>query len=542
MSTILQDSVYALISAIKAEKPEVDLSDGTALKDLLINPNAYLHDYIKQLIDNLKANISLNSGNFTDEDIVKAILENYLISPKEGLKASGQVVLTLANGNIITYAGEDLIVSTVDGKQYKLLNGYTLLPEDAEEPTDGSLFVRIKYDSTTASYYVILPFISINAGSQYNIEDNIALTISDNYNTIFTDAMTYTSFTGGSDEEKLEDIIEDLPDRINSRNFTTVSGITGLLLDGYAYDVSVIRSGYKENRRARHNTFGIDTGGKCDIWLKTIKAPAVISETITATKIDDEGYYSLSMPYSKYGVIYKIKNINSPDSRITPLSSELIGSYPYVISWSAGYMGNVSHSFSSDPDEKRIEVFYSRWMELSINVGPIGAVNQDGTFTLPDTVELTVEYYVAPNIQEVQDMADAEAVFNDIVIKAAVPAFVSFNANIYGEPNINISDIKSALIDYINNLKIGETLSISALTGVAHQFNIKNILFSTITEEPNMISASFMDLDAHAYTLKGDILDIKEFSESNGLYTTEKTSMFVADPDSIFVNYAGVGV
>ena len=542
-TTVSQENVFASEEIIKATmqtlKPELDLRPGTSLADLLINPGGIIHGIVAENIKILKESLSIINApdaESPDMETIEALLANMLIEIKQGEHASGKARLNLFG--VTRFYLPDTYTLLSGEYIYQIDQAYEILPVGTE-PTAGVAHTYIEEDAR--GYYCILPFTAQDVGIEYNLEAGDALFFSTGTDTYSESAEVYVAFTGGSNPETLEEVNERLPDMLSNNTFTTPAGITRTLMTNYdnIYSVSPVGMGFIEQSRGRHNIFNIDVGGRVDAYVRPYRNPEVSSVIVEAARYDSEGRYVFTVTADDLDGIYRIRAVNSIDSLITEDSgtSPLLGSYPFEFRFTTNGIAEARHDFSTDPDQLIMETSYTRWSGMEVVVGPVNQIipGTPSTLVYPETIQVEVEYYTIPKLGVIQDYMDSRTSESDLIVRGGIPIFISFTAYMYLSPGVTVDHaaVKQALADYINAKNIGEALSISELSSVAHSYDIRRIEF-TARESVNFISGSIIDVDGTEHDIIDDTID-PEVIAGLSTYFSEHTAYVAADTRDLFV-------
>ena len=539
---VSQETVFASEEIIKATmqvlKPELDLRPGTSLADLLVNPGGIIHGIVAENIKVLKESLSIinaPTAENPDMDIIEELLANMLIQLRQGEHASGKVRLNLY-GSTRFYLPATYVLLAAP-YVYQIDQAYEVLPQGTE-PTAGVAHTYI--DEDARGYYCVLPFTAQEVGIEYNLEAGDALFFSTGTDTYSESAEVYVAFTGGSNPETLEEVNTRLPDMLSNNTFTTPAGITRTLMTTYdnIYSVSPVGMGFIEQSRGRHNLFNVDVGGRVDAYVRPYRNPEVSSILVTAEKYDDNGKYSFTVTADDLDGIYRIRAVNSIDSVNTQDSGSglLLGSYPFEFKFITHGIADARHDFSSDAEQLIMETAYTKWSGMDVIIGPVNPIyDSNGGLTYPDTITVDVEYYTIPKLGTIQDYMDSRTSESDLIVRGGIPIFISFTAYMYLAPGVTVDHeaVKQALADYINSKNIGEALSISELSSVAHEYNIQRIEF-TAHESVNFISGTVVDVDSVIHDIIDDTIN-PETIAGLSTYFSENTAYVAADTRDLFV-------
>ena len=169
-----------------------------------------------------------------------------------------------------------------------------------------------------------------------------------------------------------------------------------------------------------------------------------------------------------------------------------------------------------------------------MTVTGVGATS--GSEPYPASVDLRVDVYVAPNVDEIQTYLDADDVRNreaDILARGVIPAFVELSIPIYrrSTADVDLDEMRTAITDYVNNKKLGEDLTLSQLSSILHQYDILKVG----TGDPDLVMvANVRGADGTELQTSGSELRISDLANA-GLQVSESTTSFVADVSDVYL-------
>jgi uncharacterized phage protein gp47/JayE len=522
LSDVNQDDFDAaeakLIAAVREYNPTVDLRVGTALRDLLIRQSSVLNAYNEKLNEDLRNSQSLQAisenPELADDDVLDGILSNLNIVRREGAPATGLVIVTVPNAERFIVP-DGYTFSTSSGLAYATSQSYRARPEDVfTGALDELLITPHTTEDLAGSFYILVPVTATTIGSETNISSGVAMTVTEALVVGTTSQESYNNFTGGADEESIEELLARVPTALGQKSMESQQSI-GAVLQGQfpsIREIAAVGFGFEAQLRDKHNIFGSAMGGKTDIYIRQSTDPETQTYIVQADKVED-GTPEVITP-------------------TTPLTNQLpvIGSYPFTFSRGTAGLGDSYHDF--DNNNLSVETAFSAYQSVTLVVTDIPAVIEDGQAVWPDTLALKVEAYVTKQIREIQTYVDDDLVRNlkaDQVVRSFVPVMVSMTTTLNEQPgeSIDTTLVRQAVVDYINSKTFGDIVTKSQIDSVLHTFPI-------VTVKSLQLSAVTVDAANNIVQLFGPTLDINDV-EAPQYLLNNTTAMFAADIRDIFV-------
>ena len=412
------DQPKAIIRTIWFEPfPNLDVSEGSVLSELVLGPAAYAFSYNDYIWNQYRASSTLyeiaSDPDLVDDDILDKLLTNYGVIRDEGALATGSITMLLSS-NDVTAVPVGMEFSTTGGVTFETLTSFTGVPtSDSITSTTDRLIV----DRGSGSYSFSIDVTATEVGTSSNISKDTELTPTAAA-TNFVRSYAEGDFTGGGDEEDINDLIERVQYGVTSVGLGSRASIESLL--GVAYSIvhtSITGVGDAEMLRDRHNIAAVSTGGKADIYIASATRPIETSSTKTATLIDaTAGIWQISILRDDFPGYYAIASI-------LPLGSSASGTQEVYLE-TRGLDLSVSGSeyvpFVSDITEGA----YSRYQTAVIQFYDVTAA---ASAAVGDTASYTVSVYMMPNIATIQDYLNNDLIrdpCSDYLVRAAVPVFV----------------------------------------------------------------------------------------------------------------------
>ena len=524
-----------LIDMMRTKYPKLDLRNGTALRDLLINPDATISAWFTQQLVEQRDCSSLKllqqrvaNGEEIDVEDVEAILSNFGMQASNGAKAQGKIRVNVSDSRTYVMA-EGMIFSTVDSRQFVTTAEYTI----KETPGAGEL----KLYAGTAGYYFILPVIASETGAAYNLKKGDAVSPDSSFYG-FVSAVAYADFAGGSDVEDISSIIARIPSALSQRGLLTNYAVEGQLRqkfdDGDHPLVAVSACGYGNpaQLRDRHNDLKIGVGGRVDVYVRNFTEAPIASYQVEFTKDTDTGYYVATLPQTQTvgtkTTVIPAAGVQAVLAVSSPYSGS-IGSYGFYVTYGATGLDTTWHDIYSDtetdPDRVAVEAANTIWREVTITVTEHDLSD--------DSETLQVTMITLPEAEDLQEYVDAESVRNigsDYVVRCPLVCQVHVTATVRCPRGVNfdVETAKQAVCQYINSTGFIKKLSRSEIACILQAQGAISVPLGT----SDMLYGEIYDSLGDKHILTGDSLDISAVANPSRLLTPD-TCVFTCSPEDV---------
>jgi hypothetical protein len=276
---------------LTAKFPDLDLREGTAVRDMVIRPSATLLAMVNKALIFYFVQNSLDGVNdATPQVFVDKLMSNWFLTRKQGNKAIINVRLFFAKSKSIGIPS-DVYFSTDNALKFY--------------PTSSVSYssTQLTYDSSSNTYYIDLDLVADKAGVNYNITNGSLIYFS-NFDPFFLHAeINYLKQTA-EDVESNTNFIARTKSAISTRNLINSPSITSKLLEDFSLIHQVTTFGFGDTEMKRDqikilvpgvaDPIWIHNGGKVDIFCRVALASAIIQ-----LQTDSTGAISLG------GSIYK---------------------------------------------------------------------------------------------------------------------------------------------------------------------------------------------------------------------------------------------
>ena len=470
-----------VIAALASANPEADTRKGTAIRELVVAPQASIYANMQDYIaEHTKGLAELLAETVPNYERIEALLSNINMTRLPGIKASGLLLGYVAYSTDISFA-EGYKIKAGD-LVYEVTEAVTLTPT-----------ARLDGDG----YFILIPVTAEAVGVEYNIAAGTAM---EEQGLTVGGPITAHIMTGGAGAESATAIAARLEEGIPT-GVVSLASRKGLASLAKIYpalrDVNAVGLGDAEMIRDTTNPFG--TSGMCvDVYVKTYDEPVIHTLAIEAVL----GQIRLTNP----GDLLTIKQIYEEPSDVYGTLLEPVHTLLQTTSANP-------HLTAVDDD-----MYLSTYAEYQITL------NKSITGTV------YVDVYTCPYLADLQATVDSpeHKSFNaDVVVKAAVPVYLGMELSIIADSTINEDMIESAVVNYVNTRNIGQPLYLTELVDAL------KVLYPQIKNVSNIdISAQYTDAGQVVRTLK--VVDNQLTHNTSGP-VTDKNAIFKITKEYIHV-------
>lgn len=303
-----RDTVVALMDT---RHPGKGWAAGGQLEGLVIEP---LATGLGRLVDEAEgiraANSLVDAAAADDIATVDRLLENYGAKRAEATPSSGNVVVVTT---IPAVTSIDVgAVLTSGSQQYVPAMSYRIYPEGTRsaDPLHG---IEVFTPRADGNYEFVIAVRSVNAGAATKVARNAVFTISGVIPGLVS-INAASDFAGGTDADTTEDAVALAREGITPSTFSGADSIKKMVSTQFpGFTAAVVGAGHACMRRDRDNLFGISTGGKTDIYVRSAAAPMVKTVRIEAVMYpNDRSAYLWKFTYIEPGA-YKVLGIRPAD-------------------------------------------------------------------------------------------------------------------------------------------------------------------------------------------------------------------------------------
>ena len=479
---VLFESEELLAAWLNSYDDSLDTSVGTAIRELVIKPAAAYYTAADVDVNQVITNLSLTEG--TDDTITAALLSNYNVVRKEGTIASGYIVI-YTNNNTNLYIPSNTIF-TVGSEDLVITETYIGVANSADILDSSRYRVLKQYDTST--WYMTIP---ANTENPTATVISPGQTVTANVTLVdVTKIETASTFEGGTDLETTAEMKARAAEGVTAKVPSGKAHIEALFtsLDTVTVqDTSVIGMGDAEMLRGRENVYGVNPGGRVDIYSRTGNYPSNLSLSLTGTLVDPVLHkWKVLLSKTDAPAFYMINSIEHAD-----------------VDGVLTYTGDIDYTFACDvsnetyiPDcSDGTQARYTKYQTAEA----IFIFDDLGFTTIGDTTTFDVNVLLLPNIATLQDLLASSEYRNpagDYLVKAPIPMFISVEAV------IKYSDFRTTPDE--------ETIK-DAIAGAVNAINMKRGYVTTtelshavLEVDPNLVVQSPMILSGFLYDPSGE--------------------------------------
>jgi hypothetical protein len=442
---IVEAEVFAA-QYLSALFPTYDFRQGTAIRDMIVRPNAVMMASIQKAITYYFDESDLNNiTDASDADIVDRRLSNFFITRKTGTSAQvvSRLYFSFPTGTPTAVQIPATARFSTDDTLYFTPRANTTVLPPVTTPVTGQFY--FEYDNSQDLWYVDITLQSEGQTTEYNLSEGDLL-----YFTIFSPYFLQGEILYNSQQaiaaETNTEMVGRSYDSISTRNLINDRSIRSLITDQFNYINSVQVFGlgspylYRdlikiENIDPLHPNYGdlIDyhRGGFTDILVDT--DPIIQSNQFTTDAA---------------GLI----NIEGPVISITQSSAPPPGSDPDDVPANTPFTTQISNSTTYTDGVPLVGE-----LDMGLSSKQITQVR----FIGQPNAKVTLDAQVFSGLGGVQTWLDGEdnrVVTADYLARAFVPVFIDVNILTHGTPPTDTTDTRTAVETYIASIPNGGTL------------------------------------------------------------------------------------
>lgn len=506
MSETISDTQLRLEQFISEQSPNADLSPGSAFSELVVKNAAVLQNPIVNDLSTLSQGDNITKALASEVDTFNTVIDNvaanYDLTRGDGKKSSGKIKVKLTSSNNIYLKSGVVFTQPVLALNYITTAAYVI----SRTPSTGDIPIIAE----GAQFYFILPLEAENAGAEYQLNDQMVLTPVDFTIPNFIEAAAYGNFTTGLAEETDKELISRLHTGLANKTLLTDSSIRSYLRDTYPefQTLSIIGPNASEMTRSKQNVFGLSTLGVADVYVRTSKGLETQQLEKIATEDAANGRWYVDLSYDDAPGFYKVLSV-------LPVGLTSYGTLEYTqeISYSLAEFEVANKIVNSS------EARFSRYQTCRIYF----TITDTTAFTGAVSIVVSLQPFVG-EIQNTMNQTDQHIVCADYLVKAVVPCFVSVALNLKKKKAstvLPIDKIKQDIFNYINSRDFGESVEISELINICHNYEIKSVTLP-------------VKLTGQIYTPKSTVINISsesalEIPDLPLSGVTKRTTLFIAD-------------
>lgn len=491
-----------IITFIQATYPNIDLSPGTALRDLVVKLYAHLETRIQEQIDlalisSSLLEISKNPGIANDTQ-VERVLSNFNITRGAGSTAGGTLRLFFSSGASVVISPDTNF--TIGGLLFTPTSSYVLVLESS---FTGGATQRILEPQGTL-YSVTIQVTCKTAGSGGNIRASTVITKTSPSIATLVSGKADSDFTGGADVDDNATLLVKAKAGVVGKVFGGREHIKAKLKSQFSgvSDVGVV--GFLDKEMDRDLLAGVHTGSRVDLYVKSANYPSRITEKVPVQMLSYQAatktaIFELTLTTAQSSGLYSVESIRPSLEQLGGLT--ILSDIRTMVGNSLHFVGEGATPAFTAYQKVTIK-FSASYERLKQAATPLALTyiltgTTQNPAPWPDTSELYsglpaylfldlnpdivdffnfyVEYLKMPNLTEIQGYVDSAAersLSADMLVKAPVPIMCSLQLRLLkpsGAEAPNLPNLKAALVSKFNSFEMGTSIPASALIHVAYQ-------------------------------------------------------------------------
>lgn len=459
-----------------------------------------------------------------DPELVDHVLSNFLITRKIGTRARGNITIVVEGDATMVISSNSLYVA--NGLNFRTDIPITARPPGTVTTDVGDRVLEPRGDGT---FEFTVPATAEDVGDTYNVRINTKLT-PEPPPPRFVTAFSADDFVGGQADETNSQLVQRMEAGIAAKVTAGRLNIASLLRSQPVFadmkNVSIIGYGDPEMERDQHWIFPVSGGGRIDIYCQMDALPVTVSIKRAARLIEkrtSDSIWQFSINRNDAPGFYEVAAVRRVTDPTDIAGFEVISD---VRGWDYG-----DDDFRPDIKYAK-EAAYTKYQTAVIQF--IDTATPVSGLTVGDEVEYNVNILTQRLIGTVQDFLagyDHRHLASDVLIKSAVPCFVSLNFTIVkdaGESAPDLDAIRVAVAARVNNMNFPGSLYASQVLDVVH-----NHLTGSQAVGP---------LDMHGLIRRPDGTDavirsstILAIPNSPSTLVTPRTTTFILYPEDIGV-------
>jgi len=510
------------VQIVNEKHPELDTRRG-AIHDISLTLQAVLAAALRisqqRFMDSSSLLAISENPELADPDTVARLFSRFLVTPRPGAQATGLITVVVSQPTpLVLPAGT---VFTAESQSYT--TDYSVAARanvsDILSPTDKLLEPQV--DGTYAFTFNVTAVVPGSAG----IIRQKTVTTPEKPIANFVTAYAAQDFTGGQDADTTTTMLSRLQGGIAAKTWSNSANLAALVKSHPLFtsaQVSVVGAGDPEMLRDKHSVFPVAFGNRVDVWVRQPGGAPTATIVKAAT--------------------YTGPGVNGPLWRIPLTRDELPGAYVILSVLRSGRANSatvVPTQFvreyapsNSDPDiTSALEAGYSRYQSGYLVF--TDAFEAGETLAVGATVNYAVTGSLTPDLPALQtflDSAELRPVAGDVVVRGAVPCFLSVDLRFDTAISDTVrANIQTAVAKSVNSLGFSGTVYASSIAALVLPLipagvNLRRIRLTGVLFRPD-----------GTYTVSRD-RELLQIPDEPGRMVSSKTAAFYLDPSSVAVN------
>lgn len=428
-STAFSDAEEVITDVLSTSAPQVMTKTGSAVRELIIRPAAYLLAWLMGNVEDQLSKtsvVNLRQSQETENDAADVVASNYYVTRKTATRSTGVVTLTLNSPSLSLPKGT---LFTAEGVSLHTTQQIIITASEVAEKFDAILYVTAQ---AAGDYYVAaIPVEALDIGA-VEIPAGVDIIMQSTFGAV-EGVELLSPVTGGMDTETDAQMMERAEYNTAGAGIGSYNGLRKRLEDSpvSVLGMCIVAGEDTPLFRARYNNLGINTGGMLDMYVKTQLQSSVALLSVHYSEATEGSTVVLDLPADKCAGLYRVVSVL--------VNGEYLSEY----------ITTFGSSQSLTPAKG---ARLSREQTCSV------------TFEAPSTLSAgwaTVAVEYMPGIQDLQSYVDSpENAFigQNVLVKAAVPVVLGLDCSVTSSRALDtgdIEDVKRIIAAAVNNTKVG---------------------------------------------------------------------------------------
>jgi hypothetical protein len=484
------DVVFAkeelIVAYIQEAFPSLDLSPGTALRDLVVRMYAHLETRVQEQLDLALVSSSLleisKNPNATDDVQLERLLSNYNVTRSQGSTAAGKLRLFLsAADSTIINANTEIYINDV---LFNPAESFLLLPASLYTGAPGQRLIT----PSGATFTAVIDLVAANSGSNGNVRTGALMASITPTPNVLISGKVDSDFTGGADADDNEVLLAKMRAGVVGKVFGGREHIKAKLKSQFSGIVDVGCVGFMDSEMRRDLVNGVHMGGAVDLFVKSASYPSRIQEQlvpqfVSFDPVNKQGTFEITLNVNQASGMYSIESIKAilnqagsyeivSDSRMFTALDRHQVSAEAVAPFSAFQMAVIRFVV---PFEGMLLAWNSSQPAPSFDLFNANVNTYIQNQATEQYFKYFVEYLKMPNLHEIQayvDLASEKSLSADMLVHAPIPVMCSVQLRLLkktGAADVNMNRLKSAIVSKFNSYGFGEAVQGSALIHTAYE-------------------------------------------------------------------------
>lgn len=475
LTSLQQSDVNAaralLVQRLQEKSPTADFRRGV-LHDLVLHLESIIHAGQETYADKFRKAGSIKAieadPTLADDELVDAVLSNFLITRKAGSKSYGEIIIAVTSntpviigqGTVFTSFSKTFVATNTYAAKTNASSVINITDRLIYSLGDGTYGFNINVEATTTGEETAL-----KQGDRLEMVSPIPG---------FVYAAANVDFNQGVSAETNLELINRLKEGVASKNFSNKYSLVSLVKQNYTsiHDVACIGYGDPEQIRY-HGLFPLAHGGRVDAYIRNTGLPSKINVNLLATLIEqriDGGLWQVSIPRNIAPGFYEATRIVKYDDRN---NLAIINGYETINIIRSYDLSDNGTGFIPEIESSN-EAAFSSFQTTTIQF-----LDTDNDAGLPTGTKANYSFTLRyqSNISDIQIFLSGREVRpsgSDILVKAAVPFDVRLAITIDNrnkEYTTPVNTIREEVYKYVSNLGFSSTLYESNIIAV-----VQNVL------------------------------------------------------------------